>query len=349
MRVDLRSDTQSRPTLAMRRAMAEAEVGDDTFGEDPTVRRLEERVADLLGTEQALFVMSGTMANLVAMLTHCRPGDELFADPTAHVLRSEAGGYAALAGVVATAVPGERGHFGAEQLHPVVHGPDVHLPRPRLVWIENTNNRAGGTVLAPERQRELTSTAHSLGLAVHLDGARLFNAAVALDQPPSRLVEGTDSVYVDLTKGLACPMGSLLAGPESFVGEARHRRRLVGGGMRQAGVVAACGLVALDDQVDRLAEDHVLARRLAEQIREIPGCVVDLASVQTNIVNVDVSGCGGAAAVASALDRVGVLVSQRPPGELRLVTHLDVDASMVDAASAALREVVETTTPRHSG
>lgn len=346
MTIDLRSDTQSRPTTAMRNAMAQAEVGDDTFGEDPTVCRLEERVAALLGTEEALFVMSGTMANLVALLTHCRPGDELFADPTAHVLRSEAGGYAALAGVVATAVPGERGHIGSGQLRQAVHGPDVHRPHPRLIWMENTNNRAGGTILPLAQQRELTSTAQSLGLAVHLDGARLVNASVALGQPLHRLVEGTDSTYLDLTKGLACPMGSLLGGTASFIGEARHRRRMVGGGMRQAGVVAACGLVALDNQVERLAEDHARARRLAEQIHEIPGCEVDLDLVETNIVNVDVSACGGSGVVASALGNAGVLVSQRPPDAIRLVTYLDIDQAMADAAVKALRDVVETITSR---
>lgn len=341
MLIDLRSDTQSLPTADMRKAMAEAEVGDDTFGEDPTVRRLEEKVAGLLGTEAALFLLSGTMANLVALLTHCRPGDELFADHTAHVLRSEAGGYAALAGVTATPIVGDRGHLRADQLRTVFHGPDVHRPRARLVWLENTNNRAGGTVMPSAQQHEVTSTAAELGLLVHLDGARVFNAAIALGEPVDHLVRGVDSVYVDLTKGLGCPMGSLLAGTAEFIGEARHRRRLVGGGMRQAGVVAACGLVALDQQIDRLTEDHTLAFWMAERIGELPGCAVDTDEVETNIVNVDVAAIGGAEEIAIELRRAGVLVSQRPPDLIRLVTYLGIDRALADQAVRAMEWVVQ--------
>jgi threonine aldolase len=345
MLIDLRSDTSSLPTPEMRRAMAEAEVGDDTFAEDPTVRRLEERVADVLGTGSALFLLSGTMANLVALLTHCTPGDELFADHTAHVLRSEAGGYAALAGVTATPIVGNRGHLTADQVRQVHHGPDVHRPQARLVWLENTNNRAGGTVMPVAQQLGVTSTAAELGLLVHLDGARVFNAAIALGEPVDRLVRGVDSVYVDLTKGLACPMGSLLAGTAEFIDRARHRRRLVGGGMRQAGVVAACGLVALDQQVDRLIEDHALARWLAERIADLPGCVVDPDEVETNIVNVDVSAIGGASEIANAMRLAGVLVSQRPPDQIRLVTYLGIDRELAEEAARAIEGVVRDRQP----
>jgi threonine aldolase len=339
MLIDLRSDTQSHPTAEMRKAMARAKVGDDTFGEDPTVRMLEEKVAGLLGTEAALFLLSGTMANLVALLSHCRPGDELFGDHAAHVLRSEAGGYAALAGVTATAITGEHGHLRANQLRAVFHSPDVHRPRARLLWLENTNNRAGGTVMPMAQHDEVTSTASELGLLVHLDGARLFNAAIALSKPVDRLVRGVDSVYVDLTKGLACPMGSLLAGTTEFIEESRRRRRLVGGGMRQAGVVAACGLVALDQQVDRLSEDHALARWMAERIGELPGWLVHPDQVETNIVNVDVATVGGAEEIAIRLRQEGVLVSQRPPDLIRLVTYLGIDRAMADQAVRAMERV----------
>jgi threonine aldolase len=337
--INLRSDTQTLPTRRMYEAMASAPIGDDTYFEDPTVLRLEERVAALMGMESAMLVLSGTMANLVALMTWCRPGDELFVDEHAHVVNSEAGGYAAVAGVVPHLVEGERGHPLPLALRRSVLARDVHRPRPRLMWLENTNNRAGGTVMTVDHHREITAAARDASLNVHLDGARIFNAACVLGVEPDRLTTGVDSVYVDLTKGLACPMGALLAGPADFIQEARHVRRRIGGGMRQAGVFAACGMVALDDLVDRLDQDHALARWLAERIAEIEGFAIDPATVETNIVNVDVSALGEAGELAAAFADEGLLVTARPPGGIRLVTHLQVTRQLAEVALRVLEDV----------
>lgn len=337
--IKLRSDTETLPTPRMYEAMVSAPIGDDTYFEDPTVIQLEERVAELMGKEAALLVLSGTMANLVALMTWCRPGDEMFVDVSAHVVNSEAGGYGGVAGVVPRFIDGERGHPKPSALQAAVLPRDVHRPRPRLLWLENTNNRAGGTVMSLDHHRQVTRAAHEASLIVHLDGARIFNAARAIGVPPAALAEDVDSVYVDLTKGLACPMGALLAGSVDFIEEARHTRRRIGGGMRQAGVFAACGLVALDDLVDRLDQDHELARWLAEQIAEIPGYSVDLDSVETNIVNVDVSELGGSVDVVAAFAAEGLAVMARPPHGIRLVTHLQVDRTQAEMAIRIMEKV----------
>lgn len=321
--------------------MAAAELGDDTYFEDPTVQRLEERIAACLGMEASLLVMSGTMANLVALLTLCRPGDEIYADPSAHVLNSEAGGYSAIAGVAPMLLKGTRGHPLPDSLGHAIPGRDVYRPRPRLLWLENTNNRAGGTVMPIAQQRTLVAVAHERSLAIHLDGARLFNAAVSLGTEPRELAEGMDSVYVDLTKGLACPMGALLAGSKNYIDEARYRRRLVGGGMRQAGVIAACGLVALETLVDRLVEDHLLARWLAQRIAEIDGYRIDLDKVDTNIVNVNVSRIGDTGTVVAALREEGLLVTSRPPDMIRIVTHLQITQAMAEDALRVMEQVAQ--------
>ncbi|WP_211241153.1 threonine aldolase family protein [Pseudonocardia spinosispora] len=323
----MRSDTQTLPTDAMRRAMADAELGDETYHEDPTVRHLEDRIAALTGTESAMLVLSGTMANLVALMTHCRPGDEVFLDANVHVLRAEAGGLSRVAGVTPTIVPSARGHLVARDLDAAVRPRDVIRPRPRLVWLENTHNLAGGSVLDPRTQAGIAAVARTHGLSVHLDGARLPNAAAALGTSWSDLTSGVDSVYLDFTKGLACPLGSVLAGPKDFIDEARYHRRVLGGGMRQAGVIAACALVALDTLVERLVLDHETAQLLASELAMSDNYRV-INDVETNIVVVDVSKLGSPRFVAERLREVGVIASLRPPHAIRLVTHLQITPAL---------------------
>lgn len=338
-RVNLRSDTQTLPTQGMLEAMGDAALGDDTYREDPTVSQLEERVAEMFSRNAALLLLSGTMANLVALMVHCRPGDEIFVDEDAHVVRSEAGGYAGVAGVVATFIEGERGHPTPEGLRSRLHQSDVHRPNPRLLWLENTHNRAGGTIMSQEVRESLLSMARDAGLAAHLDGARVFNAATALDLPVAELGRGFDSVYMDLTKGLSCPLGALLVGDDAWIEEARQKRRMIGGGMRQAGSIAACGLFALDTMVERLSDDHQMARRLAEQIAEIEGCAVDPSSVETNIVFVDVTTLGRSTDVARGLSQMGVIVSDYPPSQIRLVAHRQIGIVEADTAVSALQSL----------
>lgn len=345
-RWNLRSDTQSLPTQSMRRAMSRAAVGDDTYCEDPTVNELEERVADILGAEAALLVLSGTMANLVSVLVHCRPGDMIFADRRAHLLRSEAGGFAHLGNTVAEPLDGARGHLSAQDVSDAVRAPDVHRPRPRLVWFENSANRAGGTVQDPAAQGEAIQAAHDRGLVTYLDGARLWNAAAALSVAPSELTRGHDSVYVDLTKGLACPIGALLAGPAAFIHEARRRRRVVGGGMRQAGVFAACGLVALEEVLPRLIEDHERAQHLGRQLAEIEGLEVVLDDIETNIVFVDVRAIGGSERTRNALEEEGILVSTAPPDHVRICTYLQVGDEAIAGTVQAFERVAARTAGR---
>jgi len=338
--INLRSDTQTLPTPAMRVAMARAELGDDTYREDPTVRELEALVAERLGMEAALLLLSGTMANLVALLTHCRRSDEIFLDARAHLLLNEAGGLGGVAGVVPTVVASNRGHVLPDALEGAIRSERVQQPRPRLVWIENTHNRAGGTVLDGAGVAAIVAVAQRQRLLVHVDGARLFNAARALRVEPPTLLDGVDSVYVDLTKGLACPLGALLAGSTTFVEEARRNRQLVGGGMRQAGVIAACGLVALRELVERLDDDHARARRLAERLAEIEGIELDVADVETNLVFVGVGQLAAPETVAAALAEEGVLVSTAP-GEIRLVTHLGIDDEAAAFAADACARVAQ--------
>jgi threonine aldolase len=337
--INLRSDTQTMPTERMRRAMAEAPLGDDTYGEDPTVRRFEAMAADRLGTAAAMLVLSGTMANLIALLVHCRPADELFVDAGAHVVYYESGGLSAVAGVTPTIVASDRGHILPEALQAAIRRPNVHYPRARLVWLENTHNRGAGSVMHLDHQRAVEAIAREHGLLLHLDGARVFDAAAAQGRDVQELLLGVDSAMVDLTKGLSCPLGAVLVGSNAFVQEARLRRRLVGGGMRQAGVIAACGIVAFEDLLDRALDDHRSARRLAEGLAAIDGFAIDPGSVETNMVYVDVSALGPSSDVTGALRAAGVIVSDRPPHQIRLVTHLQVTEDLIDAALARMAEV----------
>ncbi|MGF1469000.1 MAG: threonine aldolase family protein [Sandaracinaceae bacterium] len=331
--VDLRSDTVTRPTAAMRRAMADAEVGDDIYGEDPTARRLEAEVAEILGQEAALFVPSGTMGNQLALLLHCRPGDDVVVGEEAHVVLYESGAAAALAGVQHT-VAGRGGTFGARDLEAALFPTSAYYqPRSRLVVVENTHNRAGGLVWPPELIAEVLGAARQHGLATHLDGARLWNAAVASGRPEADLARGFDTVSVCFSKGLGAPVGSALAGSVALITEARRRRKMLGGAMRQVGILCAGALHALRHHRSALVEDHRRARRLAEALAEV--ATVNLASVQTNLVYATVPDAPGVAERAAA---AGVLVGAMGPTTLRAVAHRDVGDAGVDRAIRVLRE-----------
>jgi threonine aldolase len=339
--INLRSDTQTLPTPPMRRAMAEADLGDETYGEDPTVRRLEEAAAELLGKQAAMLVISGTMGNLAAVMTHCRRSDEVFLDRDAHLLYYESGGLSAVAGVVPTVIESRRGHLLPQPLANAIRPSNIHYPRPRLVWLENSHNRGGGSVQTIEEQRAVEAVARSRGLAVHLDGARIFNAAVAQGVAARELASDVDSVMIDLTKGLGCPLGALLLGDAAFIEEARFAKRILGGGMRQAGVIAACGLVALEENLDRLHQDHALARWLAERIAELDDYEIDPETVETNMLYVDVSTLGKSTDVVRALRAEGVLVSDRPPDQIRIVTHLQIERDTAEQALARMVRAAE--------
>lgn len=338
--VDLYSDTQTRPTSAMRAFMCAAEVGDEQRGEDPTVNLLQEMVAELLGKEAALFLPSGTMCNEIAFKVHTRPGDEVLLDRTAHPIHFEGGGPGMLAGVILTPLAGERGVFTAAQVAAAIRRPDRYSPRTRLVSVENTSNLGGGTVWPLATVQAVCETAHRHGLATHLDGARLLNAVIASGVPAKAYAAGFDSVWIDFTKGLGAPVGAALAGSRAFIEEAWRYKQAWGGAMRQAGIIAAGGVYALRHHVERLAEDHANARRLAEGLAEIPGITIDPSTVETNIVFFDVSGTGlDAATWAAALLEHGVRVGPTSPTRIRAVTHLDVNRDGIERALAAARVV----------
>ena len=331
--VDLRSDTITHPTEAMREAMRAAPVGDDVFGEDPTVNRLEEMAAARLGKEAALFVPSGTMANLAAVMTHAQPGDEAIVEDQGHIYRVE-GSMVAIAGVIPRLVPGERGVITAARLESALAN---SRQVPRLLCLENTHNLSGGTVMTPQQTAEVCAVAHGRGMRVHLDGARIFNAAIALGVDVQALGRDADSVMFCVSKGLSAPVGSLLCGSAEFITRARRTRKYLGGGMRQAGVIAAAGIVALETMVDRLAEDHRHARLLAEQLAEIPGLRIDLATVQTNIVMVEVP---DAPTVVRRLADLGVRVFLLSPTRMRMVTHRHIGMPEVERAVDAFHQVL---------
>jgi threonine aldolase len=325
--IDLRSDTVTQPSPAMREAMARAEVGDDVYGEDPTLNRLQARAAQIVGKEAALFVPSGTMANQVAIRAWTRPGDAIVVGRGAHVFMYESGAAAALSGVQPVLV-GDEGLFGADDLREAIYPPDDHYARTSLVCVENTHNGSGGRVFPAEDQVEIAKAAREAGLRMHLDGARLFNAAVATGLSAAELAEPFDSVSFCLSKGLGAPVGSLVCGSAEFVRRAHRYRKMFGGGMRQAGVLAAAGLVALDQNVKRLEDDHVHARRFAEGLREIPGARL-VREPETNIVLFRVPDLS--AFVSDTRER-GVRINPIGPGVLRAVFHLDVSAGDVERA-----------------
>ena len=336
--VDLYSDTQTRPSPAMRAAMAGAEVGDEQRDEDPTVLELCHMVADLLGKEAALFLPSGTMCNEIAYRTHTSPGDEIILHAWSHAMHFETGAPAALSGVMLRTVDGARGMFGAEQVRGAIRRIGNHEQRSRLLSVENTTNLGGGAVWDLDDLAAVTAAARAAGLATHMDGARLMNAVVASGQPASAFARDFDSVWIDMSKGLGAPVGGVLAGSTEFIAEARRHKHQFGGAMRQAGIIAAGGVYALRHNVERLAEDHDNARRLAEGIGEVPGVHVDLSAVETNMVYFDVD--VEAERLSEALLEHGVRIGPMGPNRLRAVTHLDVDANGIATAVSAVGEAM---------
>jgi len=339
--IDMRSDTITLPTEEMRQAMYEAELGDDVYGEDPTVNRLEELAAHVMGKKAALFTPSGTMANLIAVLTHTRLGDEILVGSEAHMFWYEVGGASALGGVVIRTVPNDQdGRIDPGAFEQAIRPKNIHYPQTTLLCLENTHNRCGGAVLTPEYTSAITQLAHQHGLRVHLDGARIFNAAVALDMPASELARLVDSVCFCISKGLSAPVGSLLCGTQEFVEKARKWRKMVGGGMRQAGVIAAAGIVALQKMVSRLVEDHVSARHLAYGLACIPGVTVHPEKVQTNIVNFESPATISGTGFIQRMDAHGVRFTERGGRRVRAVTHRMVSAVDVDEALERIDLVV---------
>ena len=343
--VDLRSDTLTLPTPAMREAMARAEVGDDVWDEDPTAKRLEAMAAARLGKPAGLFVASGTMGNLVSVVAQTRPGQEVVLDLDSHIFNYEVAGSARVGGVQMRPIATARGFLAPEQVREALRPANIHLPETGLVCLENTHNRHGGTCCTPEEIAAVADVAHAAGVPVHLDGARLFNAAIALRRPAADFARHADSVTFCVSKGLGAPVGSVVCGAAEFVARARRVRKMVGGGMRQVGVLAAAGIVALESMVDRLAEDHAHARALAEGLARLPGLDIDLATVQTNIVIVRVRRGGPTAAAAATAALVEgcaarkVRVHAMGPAAIRCVTHKDVDADDIARALDAFREL----------
>ena len=338
--VDLRSDTLTQPTPEMREAMARAEVGDDVWGEDPTVQRLEALSAERLGKAAGLFVTSGTQGNLISVLTHTRPGQEVVVDYDSHVFNNEVAGAPIIGQVQMRPTKTERGFLTPEQVRDAIRPANIHVPPTGLVCIENTHNRHGGTCCTPEETAAVAAVAHEAGVPVHLDGARLFNAAVALGRPAADFARPVDSVTFCVSKGLSAPVGSVICGSAEFIERARRWRKLLGGGMRQVGVLAAAGIVALERMVERLAEDHANARHLGEGLAKLPGLRVDLASVQTNIVILRVErGAAATAELVAGCAARKVKVHAMGPAAMRCVTHKDVDAEDISRALQAFREL----------
>ena len=337
--VDLRSDTLTLPTPEMREAMARADVGDDVYEEDPTVRRLETLAAERLGKAAALFVTSGTQGNLVSVLAQTRPGQEVVLDVDAHIFNSEVAGATVIGGVQLRPVRTERGFLSPAQVREAIRPANIHLPPTGLVCLENTHNRHGGTCCTPEEIAAVAAVAHEAGVAVHLDGARLFNAAVALGRPARDFARDVDSVTFCVSKGLGAPVGSVVCASADVIGRARRVRKMLGSGMRQAGVIAAAGVVALERMVDRLAEDHVNARRLAEGVAGLPSVSIDLTSVQTNIVIFRVGRPGGVDELARGCAARKVKIHAMSPTSIRCVTHKDVDADDIGRTLDAFTEI----------
>jgi len=341
--VDLYSDTLTKPTTAMRQAIASAEVGDEQKREDPTVNRLEAMTAERLGMGAAVFLPTGTMCNLIAHAIHCRPGDEIIIEQNSHPVHFEGGGPAVHSRVSIRGLATERGIFSAEQVEGAIRPNDPHFPRSRLVCLEDTHNMGGGTVWPMAAMESVAAAARKHQLKMHLDGARLFNASVASGVKPSAICRLFDSVWIDLTKGLGCPVGAVLAGSAEFVDEARRLKQLHGGAMRQAGIIAAAGVYALEHHVERLAEDHANARRLAEGLAQIRGIGIDPREVETNIVMFDIGGTGlSRAEFFRRIEEKGVRMSGRLTATgVRAVTHLDIPKDGVERALGAVRGAVK--------
>ncbi|MGA9334167.1 MAG: GntG family PLP-dependent aldolase [Rudaea sp.] len=341
--IDLFSDTKTRPTPAMRQVMATAEVGDERAGEDPCVNRLVERCSALLGKQAAVYLPSGTMCNEIALAVHCKPGDEVVCDVTSHIIGFEGGGPAALAGVMLNPVAGTRGIFNAAQLQEKIRPDMPHAPRQRLLEVEQTANLGGGAIWPVKTLQEIAGVAHAAGWVTHMDGARLFNACVASGIAAAEYARDYDSAWIDFSKGLGAPGGAVLAGTTEFIREATRLKLRWGGAMRQSGIIAAACEYALDHHVERLADDHANAKRLADGIAIIDGLHIDPANVQTNLVYFDVIAQNlDAAKVCRGLLDAGVRMGAMGSHTVRAVTHLDVDAKGIDTALAALRRLMAT-------
>ena len=340
--IDLRSDTFTLPTPKMRQAMAEAEVGDDVWGEDPTVQCLEEKAAARFGKEAAVFVASGTQGNLVSLLTHCGRGDEAIMGDQSHTFRYEQGGCAALGGIVPHIVKNQPdGTMALADIEAAIRPDDDHAPRTRLICLENTHNRMGGVALTPEYTAEVAALAQRRELKLHIDGARIFNAAVALRVDAQELVKGADSVTFCLSKGLAAPVGSVICGSRGFISQARRNRKILGGGMRQVGILAAAGLIALEEMVDRLAEDHANAEALAQGLAALPGIEVEPVSPRTDIVFFRVLRPDlDAVTLCERLGEYGVKMADMDPRRVRAVTNYHVTREDIDATLAAVRKTL---------
>ena len=338
--IDLRSDTVTMPSDEMRRAMASAEVGDDVYGEDPTINRLEARAAEVFGREASIFVPSGTMGNQIAIKLHTRPGQEILCEERGHIFNWEMAMLSWFSGCMVRPVAAPLGILSWELLAPKIAPPTYYVAPTGLIALENTHNMAGGTVTPVAAMEDICARAHERNLPVHLDGARVFNAATYLGKPVAEITRGFDSVMFCLSKGLGAPVGSMLVGGKDFIGRARAVRKALGGGMRQAGILAAAGLIALEQGPARLHEDHASARLLAEGVAEIPGVEIDLATVQTNVVICDVSGTGKSSAeVAAGLKEQGVLAGTVDSRLIRFVTHLNVSGADCKQALKALRTI----------
>ena len=339
--IDLRSDTVTKPTPAMRKAMAEAQVGDDVFGEDPTVNLLQEKVANLLGKEAALFVPSGTMGNQLSIKSHTEPGDEVIIESSSHPYNFEGGAGAALSGIQFQSLRGVRGILDASQIEEAIRPADHHFPVTKLVCLENTHNRGGGSIFPLEKMAEIYRLAKSKALLVHLDGARLWNASAATGIKPHEYAQWADSVSVCLSKGLGAPIGSLVAGSELFIDRVHRFRKMFGGGMRQVGIIAAAGIYALDHHFERLKEDHQNAKRLGVGLKEFKGVSIDPRHVETNILIFDVANTRMTALqVAEAMKKQGILIHAVGKTQIRLVTHLDVTAEDIEKALKAFKKIL---------
>lgn len=340
--IDLRSDTVTKPTIQMRRFMAEAEVGDDVFGEDPTVNALQEKVAKILGKEAAIFVPSGTMANQLAIKAHTEPGDEVIIEETSHPFNFEGGAGAALSGIQFFCLKGIRGILDPSQIEEAIRPDDHHFPVTKLICLENTHNRGGGSIYPIEKMEEIYRIAKSRGLSVHLDGARLWNASVATGIKPHEYARWADSVSVCLSKGLGAPIGSLVAGSKSFIHRVHRFRKMFGGGMRQVGIIAAAGIYALDHHIERLKEDHDNAKRLAIGLSKIKGILIDPEEVETNIVIFKLSVKGTTSyEISDLMKKEGILIHPISKNQIRLVTHLDVSSEDIDRSLYVFKKVFE--------
>jgi threonine aldolase len=340
--VDLRSDTVTQPTAKMRDAMFRADLGDDVFSEDRTVNKLQEMAAERLGMEAALFVASGTMGNLISVLAHCARGEEIILGDISHIFLNEAGGISALGGVFPHTIPNQPdGALKLADIENAIRAENIHFPHTRLICLENTHNRCYGAALSPEYTASVVALARSRGLLVHLDGSRIFNAAVALGVDARELTKGVDSVNFCLSKGLAAPVGSVICGNRDFIARARRIRKMVGGGMRQAGVIAAAGVIALENMIPRLSQDHENARILANGISAIPGLATNPELVQTNIVYFDLLDPAFTDdSFMAQLEKKGIRLLRTSIGRFRMVAHYGIDRNDIEAALAALRQIM---------